>query len=48
MQLEQFERALEAFERANSISRHDATYLHMGEVRSSYPEYYRQEPNIRV
>lgn len=30
--LKQFERALEAFEQANSISRHDTTYLQMGKV----------------
>lgn len=32
MHLKQFERALEAFEHSNSISRHDSTYLHMGKV----------------
>ncbi|CAN0041747.1 unnamed protein product [Ectocarpus sp. 6 AP-2014] len=32
MHLKQFERALEAFEQANSISRHDSTFLHMGKV----------------
>lgn len=32
--LKEFERALEAFEQANSISRHDATFLQMGKVRS--------------
>ncbi|CAM9492058.1 unnamed protein product, partial [Sphacelaria rigidula] len=30
--LKQFERALESFEQANSISRHDATFLQMGKV----------------
>ncbi|CAB1121348.1 unnamed protein product [Ectocarpus sp. CCAP 1310/34] len=32
MHLKQFERALESFEQANSISRHDSTFLHMGKV----------------
>ena len=32
MHLKQFDRALEAFEHSNSISRHDSTYLHMGKV----------------
>ncbi|CAN0140860.1 unnamed protein product [Pylaiella littoralis] len=32
MHLKQFERALEAFQQANSISRHDSTFLHMGKV----------------
>lgn len=36
MHLKQFERALEAFEQANSISRHDSTFLHMGKVKSPY------------
>ena len=35
MHLKQFERALEAFEHSNSISRHDSTYLHMGKVTAS-------------
>lgn len=35
MHLKQFERALEAFEQANSISRHDSTFLHMGKVITS-------------
>lgn len=30
--LKQFELALEAFERSNSISRHDTTYLQMGKA----------------
>ncbi|CAN0124042.1 unnamed protein product, partial [Hapterophycus canaliculatus] len=30
--LKQFERALQAFEQANSISRHNTTYLHTGKV----------------
>lgn len=32
LHLKQFERALEAFGQANSLSRHDSTYLHMGKV----------------
>lgn len=32
MHLKQFERAIEAFQQANSISRHDATYVQMGKV----------------
>lgn len=32
MHLKQFERALEAFEHSNSISRHDSTFLNMGKV----------------
>lgn len=33
LHLKQFQRAVEAFEQANSISRHDSTYLQMGKVR---------------
>lgn len=36
LQLKQFDRALESFEQANSVSRHDSTYLHMGKARSLY------------
>lgn len=32
--LKQFERALEALEQANSISRHDSTFLHIGKVKT--------------
>lgn len=44
----QFDQALESFERANAVSRHDSTYLHMGKVSRRENRRFREEPPTKL